>query len=93
MDQSKHGQGQDTGQDAKRKKEADSVASAGNGAPGPHDEFPPELAAQAKDSGTGIMLAPDLEPVLGRVLGLLGDGLLRQVVVCPFAAALPLSPK
>ena len=51
--------------------------------------MPAELAAQAKDSGTGIMLAPDLEPVLGRVLGLLGDGLLRQVVVCPFAAALP----
>ena len=36
--------------------------------------MPAELAAQAKDSGTGIMVAPDLEPVLGRVLGLLGDG-------------------
>jgi len=43
VDQSKHGQGQDVGQDAKRKKEA----SAGNGAPGTHDEFPPELATQA----------------------------------------------
>ena len=48
-----------------------------------------ELAAQAKDSGTEIMVAPDLEPVLGRVLGLLGNSAVRQVVACPFAAALP----
>ncbi|TDH58642.1 long-chain fatty acid--CoA ligase [Dankookia rubra] len=48
-----------------------------------------ELAAQAADSGTEIMVAPDLEPVLGRVLGLLGQGPLRQVVACHFAAALP----
>ena len=48
-----------------------------------------ELAAQATDSGTEIMVAPDLEPVLGRVLGLLGQGPLRQVVACRFAAALP----
>jgi long-chain acyl-CoA synthetase len=50
---------------------------------------PAELAAQAKDSGTEIMVAPDLEPILGRVLGLLDHGPVRQVVACPFAAALP----
>ncbi|WP_380066939.1 long-chain fatty acid--CoA ligase [Dankookia sp. GCM10030260] len=50
---------------------------------------PAELTAQARDSGTEIMVAPDLEPVLGRVLGLLADGPVRQVVACPFAAALP----
>ncbi|TCZ66619.1 long-chain-fatty-acid--CoA ligase [Roseicella aquatilis] len=48
-----------------------------------------ELAAQARDSGTAIMVAPDLEPVFGRVLGLLGDGPVEHVVACPFAAALP----
>jgi long-chain acyl-CoA synthetase len=48
-----------------------------------------ELAAQAADSGTEIMVAPDLEPILGRVLGLLGDTPVRRVVACPFAAALP----
>jgi long-chain acyl-CoA synthetase len=48
-----------------------------------------ELAAQAADSGTEIMVAPDLEPVLGRVLGLLDNGPVRQVIACPFAAALP----
>jgi long-chain acyl-CoA synthetase len=48
-----------------------------------------ELVAQAADSGTEIMVAPDLEPVLGRVLGLLDNGPVRQVIACPFAAALP----
>ncbi|MBK1658650.1 long-chain-fatty-acid--CoA ligase [Paracraurococcus ruber] len=51
---------------------------------------PAELAAQARDSGTEIMVAPDLVPILGRVLGLLEDGgPVRQVVACPFAATLP----
>jgi len=48
-----------------------------------------ELTSQAVDSRTEIMVAPDLEPVLGRVLGLLDGDPVRQVIVCPFAAALP----
>ena len=43
MNQSK----QDQGQEAKRKKDVeDAVASAGNGAPGTHDDFPAELLGQ-----------------------------------------------
>ncbi len=43
MNQSK----QDQGQDAKRKKDVeDAVTSAGNGAPGAHDDFPSELLTQ-----------------------------------------------
>lgn len=49
-----------------------------------------ELAAQARDADVGIMVAPDLEPILGRVLGLLGAGPVRRVVACPFAEALSL---
>ena len=45
MDQSKQGQGQ---QDAKRKPTSENavLASSGNGSPGTHDEFPPELLTQ-----------------------------------------------
>jgi len=50
---------------------------------------PAELAAQSTDAGVSIMVAPDLEPILGRVLGLLGVGAVRHVVACPFAEALP----
>ena len=50
-----------------------------------------ELAAQARDSGTEIMVAIDLDPVLPRVLTLLdmADGPVKRVVVAGFAAALP----
>lgn len=53
---------------------------------------PAELLAQARDSGTEIVVAPDLDPILGRVLGLLDQegGPVRRVVACPFADALPL---
>ncbi len=47
-----------------------------------------ELAAQAADSGTTIMVAIDLEPIFGRVLGLLGRGTVKQVVACRFHRAL-----
>ncbi|UPG73158.1 long-chain fatty acid--CoA ligase [Roseomonas gilardii subsp. gilardii] len=50
-----------------------------------------ELSAQARSSGTRIMVTLDLEPMLDRVLGLLGeDGPVRHVVACRFAGALPL---
>jgi long-chain acyl-CoA synthetase len=48
-----------------------------------------ELAAQARDSGTTLMVGPDLQPILGRVLGLLESNAVERVVVCPFAEALP----
>jgi long-chain acyl-CoA synthetase len=48
-----------------------------------------ELAAQARDADIALMVAPDLDPILPRVLGLLGEGPVRQVVVCRFAATLP----
>ena len=47
-----------------------------------------ELVAQAKDSGTSIMVAIDLQPIFGRVLGLLGQGVVKQVVACRFHRAL-----
>jgi long-chain acyl-CoA synthetase len=47
-----------------------------------------ELAAQADDCGTTIMVAIDLEPMCGRVLGLLRSGVLRRVVICRFHRAL-----
>ncbi len=46
MDQSKHGPGQDTGHEAKRKTVDGAAASAGNGAPS-HEDFPAELTAAA----------------------------------------------
>ncbi|MBX9698703.1 MAG: AMP-binding protein, partial [Acetobacteraceae bacterium] len=49
-----------------------------------------ELAAQARDSGTEIMVTIDLDPVLPRVLTLLeGGGPVRHVVAASFAGALP----
>ena len=48
-----------------------------------------ELADQAADAGVEIMVAPDLDPVLPRVLALLGKGSVKRVVVCRFSAALP----
>jgi len=48
-----------------------------------------ELAAQARDSGCTVMVAPDLDPILPRVLGLLGTTPVRRVVACRFAGALP----
>jgi len=50
---------------------------------------PAELAAQSADAGVEIMVAPDLEPILGRVIGLLGRGPVRHIVACPFADVLP----
>ncbi|GGC61989.1 dicarboxylate--CoA ligase PimA [Siccirubricoccus deserti] len=49
-----------------------------------------ELAAQARDAEVTLMVAPDLDPILPRVLGLLGKGPVGRVVVCRFAAALPM---
>jgi long-chain acyl-CoA synthetase len=51
-----------------------------------------ELAAQAIDSGTEVMVTVDLDPILPRVLSLLNraDVPLRRVVVGRFADALPL---
>ena len=50
-----------------------------------------ELAAQARDSGTEVMVTIDLDPILPRVLGLLDlpEGPVRRVVVAGFADALP----
>jgi long-chain acyl-CoA synthetase len=47
-----------------------------------------ELAAQAADSGTTIMVTIDLEPVFGRVMSLLGRGTVKRVVACRFHRAL-----
>jgi long-chain acyl-CoA synthetase len=50
----------------------------------------PEMAVQAADSGTTIMLTLDLDPLLPRVLQVLeGDGPLKRVVVCRFSHGLP----
>ncbi len=49
----------------------------------------PELAAQAIDAGAEVMVTLDLDPLLGKVLALLGQGPVRQVVACRFAAELP----
>ncbi len=50
-----------------------------------------EMATQARDSGTEIMVALDLDPILPRALSLLrrDDVPVRQLVVARFAAALP----
>ena len=48
-----------------------------------------EMAAQARDAGCEVMLAPDLEPIFGRVMSLLGTTPVRRVVACRFARALP----
>ncbi len=51
-----------------------------------------ELAAQAKDSGTEIMVTVDLDPLLPRVLGVMyrGDSPVKRIVVCRFSDALPM---
>jgi long-chain acyl-CoA synthetase len=49
-----------------------------------------EMAAQAADSGTSVMLTLDLKPLLPRVLEVLVDGgSVKRVVVCRFAEGLP----
>jgi long-chain acyl-CoA synthetase len=48
-----------------------------------------EMLAQASDAGAEVMVTVDLDPVLPRVLALLGKGSVQRVVVCRFAAALP----
>ncbi len=48
-----------------------------------------EMAAQAADAGAEVMVTVDLDPVLPRVLALLGQGGVKQVVACRFADALP----
>ena len=47
-----------------------------------------EMAAQAEDSGTTIMLAIDIEPIFGRVMGLLRRRVVKRVVACRFHRAL-----
>ncbi len=49
-----------------------------------------EMAAQAADAGAELMVTLDLDPLLPRVLALLENGSVRQVVVCRFTDALPL---
>lgn len=51
---------------------------------------PGELRAQVRDAGVSVLLTIDLEPVLGRALALLGEGV-GHVVVCRFHRALPLA--
>jgi long-chain acyl-CoA synthetase len=48
-----------------------------------------EMASQAADAGAELMVTVDLDPVLPRVLALLGKGSVQRVVVCRFAEALP----
>lgn len=49
-----------------------------------------EMAAQAADSGTSVMLTLDLEPLLPRALQVLDEGgPVKRVVVCRFAQGLP----
>lgn len=49
-----------------------------------------EMATQAADSGTSVMLTLDLKPLLPRVLEVLVDGgPVKRVVVCRFAEGLP----
>ncbi|MCK8785717.1 long-chain fatty acid--CoA ligase [Roseomonas sp. NAR14] len=50
-----------------------------------------ELSAQARDAGVAVMVTLDLEPMLGRVLGLLDEpgSPVRHVVACRFAGMLP----
>jgi long-chain acyl-CoA synthetase len=48
-----------------------------------------EMAWQAADAGVSLMVAPNLDPILSRVLSLLGAGPVERVVAVDFAAALP----
>ncbi|CAH2604693.1 Long-chain fatty acid--CoA ligase [Rhodovastum atsumiense] len=47
-----------------------------------------ELAAQAADSGTSIMVTIDVQPIFGRVVALLGHGTVKRIVACRFHRAL-----
>ncbi|WP_376087572.1 long-chain fatty acid--CoA ligase [Roseomonas sp. CCTCC AB2023176] len=51
-----------------------------------------EMAGQARDSGTEIMVSLDLDPILPRVLGLLNrdDVPVRHVILSRFSDALPI---
>lgn len=48
-----------------------------------------ELAAQIRDSGTTIMVMPDVKLVADKIMRLNDAGLLSQVIVCSLAAVLP----
>jgi long-chain acyl-CoA synthetase len=48
-----------------------------------------EMASQTADAGAELMVTVDLDPVLPRVLALLGKGSVQRVVVCRFSDALP----
>ncbi len=48
-----------------------------------------ELRGQIEDSGTTLMLVPDLAMIHDKVLGLMNATTLRRVVVCPMAEILP----
>jgi long-chain acyl-CoA synthetase len=48
-----------------------------------------ELQQQIEDSGTMVMIVPDLTAICDKVLGLLPGSGLKRVIVCPFAEALP----
>jgi long-chain acyl-CoA synthetase len=52
-----------------------------------------ELAFQAQDSGTEVMVTVDLDPLLPRVLSLLDrpGSPLKHVVACQFSSALPMA--
>jgi long-chain acyl-CoA synthetase len=48
-----------------------------------------ELAHQIKDSGTTIMVVPDLEMICAKLRAIIGDCGLQTVIVCPMAGVLP----
>jgi long-chain acyl-CoA synthetase len=48
-----------------------------------------ELHQQVVDSASTVMMVPDLAAICDKVVGLLPDSGLKQVIVCPFADALP----
>ena len=48
-----------------------------------------ELRHQILDSGTTIMVVPDLKAIHGKVAAIAGESGLERIVVCPFAAILP----
>ena len=49
-----------------------------------------ELGAQILDSGTTIMIVPDLAAIHGKVAAVAAGAGLRHIVLCPMAAAMPL---
>jgi long-chain acyl-CoA synthetase len=48
-----------------------------------------ELANQIRDSGTTIMVVPDLKVIHSRVAAIAADTGLKSIIVCPFAQVLP----